>query len=329
MTENLPICTVRFLAFAALAWTVTGCIHLTPSRNNLPAESAVAWTNSVQMKFVRISAGEFLMGSPASEWGRFTNETPHRVMITRPSWLGETHVTVAQFAAFVSASGYRTLAETQGWSYGSWNTHENSWNKRAGGSWKNPGFPQAVDHPVVCVTWHDAMAFCDWLSAKEGRNYRLPTEAEWEYACRAGQSTAYPWGDNPDAGQGWANGSDQTAVGRFPLFPSFNWSDGYIYTSPVTAFRTNAWGLHDMIGNALQWCGDWYGEYPNGPVENPTGPPAGQERVLRGGAFVYGPRQSRCAFRGRNSPYFQNFYVGFRVLLESEEKPLNELNSRH
>jgi formylglycine-generating enzyme required for sulfatase activity len=108
--------------------------------------------------------------------------------------------------------------------------------------------------------------------------------------------------------------------GFFTLFPAFNWSDGYIYTSPVASFRPNAWGLYDMIGNALQWCGDWFGEYPTGPMENPKGPAEGKERVLRGGSFIYGPRHCRCAFRGRNSPEFQNFYVGFRVLLESEAK---------
>jgi formylglycine-generating enzyme required for sulfatase activity len=270
------------------------------------------------------------MGSPVSERERFTNETPHIVGITRRFCLGTTSVTVGQFAAFVKESGCRTQAETQGWSYGGWNQSEHKWNILSGGSWRNPGFLQGLDHPVVCVTWHDAMAFCHWLSVKEGLSYRLPTEAEWEYACRAGGSTAYPWGENPDDGQGWANGSDQTAAGRFPLFPAFKWSDGYIYTSPVATYRPNAWGLYDMIGNTLQWCGDWFATYPAGPVENPSGPATGTERVLRGGSFAYGPRHCRCAFRGRNSPDFQNFYVGFRVVLENEpeedrgalEKPL-------
>jgi formylglycine-generating enzyme required for sulfatase activity len=270
------------------------------------------------MQFVRIPAGEFMAGSPVSEKERSTNETPHQVRITKPFWLGATHVTVGQFAFFANESGYRTLAETQGWTYGAWNEPGKKWNQLAGGSWRNPGFPQGIDHPVVCVNWHDATAFCNWLSAKEGQKYRLPTEAEWEYACRAGKSTAYPWSNNPDDGQGWANCSDQTAAGRFTLFPAFSWSDGYVYTSPVTAFQPNAWGLHDMIGNALQWCGDWFAEYPSGPVENPQGPPDGRERVLRGGSFIYGPRHCRCAFRGRNLPDFQNFYVGFRVLLENE-----------
>jgi sulfatase modifying factor 1 len=309
---------MRLLVCTGLAAAAAGCAHLNSRPAASPANPAEVRTNSLNMKFIRLPAGEFIAGSPASEKERSPNETQHQVRITRAFWLGATHVTVGQFATFVKASGYRTLAETQGWAYGSWNEPEKKWNTLAGGSWRNPGFPQGMDHPVVCVTWHDATAFCDWLSAKEGRKYRLPTEAEWEYACRAGKPTAYPWGDNPDDGKGWANCSDQTTAGQFTLFPAFPWSDGHFYTSPVAAFRPNAWGLYDMIGNALQWCGDWFAEYPSGPVENPPGPPAGKERVLRGGSFIYGPRHCRCAFRGRNSPDFENFYVGFRVLLESE-----------
>jgi formylglycine-generating enzyme required for sulfatase activity len=282
------------------------------------AGAAPAWTNSIQMEFVRIPAGEFTMGSPLSEMDRFTNETPHQVKITKPFLLGATHVTVGQFGVFVKETGYQTVAEKEGWAYGAWNAEQNKWDRLEGGSWRNPGFAQDDTHPVVCVNWHDATAFCRWLAGKERRSYRLPTEAEWEYACRAGTKTAYPWGENPDDGQGRANGCDQTAAGRFALFPAFTWSDGFLYTSPVARFRPNAWGLHDMIGNTLQWCADGFADYPAGPVEDPRGPADAKERNLRGGAFVYGPRHCRSAFRGRNSPDFRNFYIGFRVLLEDE-----------
>jgi formylglycine-generating enzyme required for sulfatase activity len=221
-------------------------------------------------------------------------------------------------------SGYKTLAETQGWAYGAWNAGTNQWDKIQGASWQRPGFEQRDDHPVVDVSWIDAVAFCQWLSKKEGKRYHLPTEAQWEYACRAGTQTAYPWGENPDDGAVWANGCDQSAKQTFNLFPPFNWTDGYLYTSPVGAFRANAWGLHDMIGNALEWCNDWYDQYPgegSADIEqavtvDPTGPAQGEQHVLRGGAFVYGPRQSRSAFRGRNWPDFRNFYIGFRVSLD-------------
>ena len=289
---------------------------------DMQTEAPVEWTNSLEMKFVRIEAGEFLQGSPVSASLREDNESPHLVRITRPFWMGITHVTVGQFSEFAKASGYQTLAEEQGWSYGAWNVEEDRWDKYDKGSWKDPGFKQEDDYPVVCITWHDAVAFCEWLSDKEGRTYRLPTEAEWEYCSRAGATTVFPWGDNPDDGEGWANGADATSEneGLFTLFPAFKWSDGYIYTSPVATFRPNAFGLYDMVGNALQWCGDWFGDYPAETVDDPTGPVEGEQRILRGGGFVYGPDRSRCAFRGRNWPDFQNFYVGFRVLMELEGK---------
>ncbi|HWA26801.1 MAG TPA: formylglycine-generating enzyme family protein [Lacunisphaera sp.] len=268
------------------------------------------------MGFVVIPAGFFVAGSPESEPERSPNETPHRVMLTHPFELATTQVTVAQFGAFARETGHRTAAETQGWAYGAWDKTANAWTKLPGKSWRDPGFAQTGDHPVVCVTWHDATAFCTWLSRKEGRTYRLPTEAEWEYACRAGNSSPYPWGDKPDDGKGWANCSDLDTTALFTLFPGFNWRDGFQYTAPVASFRANAWGLHDMIGNVLQWCGDWYGDYPVGAVKDPTGPSEGKERILRGGAFIYGPRHCRSAFRGRNLPDFQNFYVGFRVVRE-------------
>src|SRR6185436_4722946 len=167
----------------------------------LCATSESSFTNSLHMPFISIPAGEFVMGSPVSEKERFTNEIQHRVKITKPFQLGTTQVTVGQFAIFVKESGYQTAAEKEGWAYGAWNVQSNQWNRLEGGSWKNPGFAQNDRHPVVCVNWHDATAFCHWLSEKESRPYRLPTEAEWEYACRAGTATAYPWGDNPDDGQ--------------------------------------------------------------------------------------------------------------------------------
>ena len=269
--------------------------------------------NRLNMKFVSIPAGEFLMGSPPSEPLRFDNETAHRVRITHPFSMSVTHVTVAQFAAFVHDSGYVTAAEKEGWAYGAWNSTTNQWDKLDGASWRNPGFPQTPDHPVVDVNWNDAMAFCRWLSQKEGKTYRLPTEAQWEYACRAGSQSAYIWGDDPDAGAGFANCLDQTAKDRFTLFPPFNWSDGFVYTSPVASFKPNAWGLYDMLGNTLQWCSDFFGDYPAHAVSDPR-LASGEQRNLRGGAFIYGPKHSRCAFRGRNNPDFRNFYIGFRVV---------------
>ena len=314
-----PVAKFALIVFCLVA---LGFSALEIQEHDTQTKVPVKWTNSLNMKFVRIEAGEFIQGSPLSASLREDNEMPHLVHITKPFWMGATHVTVGQFSEFVKATGYQTLAEKQGWAYGAWNVEENRWDKHNKGSWKDPSFEQGDDNPVVCITWHDAVAFCEWLSEKEGRTYRLPTESEWEYCSRAGTTTIFPWGDNPDDGEGWANGADATSekADLFTLFPAFKWSDNYIYSSPVATFRPNAFGLYDMIGNVLQWCGDWFGDYPNEAVKDPSGPVKGQQRILRGGAFVYGPDRSRSAFRGRNWPDFQNFYVGFRVLIESESE---------
>ena len=130
------------------------------------------------MKFVRIPAGEFVMGSPLNENGRDNNEIQHRVKLTTPFFMGIHHVTRGQFAAFAKDNGYMTDAEKEGWAY-VWTN--GNWNKVSGASWKSPGFDQTDEHPVVDVSWNDAVAFCQWLSRNEGKHYRLPTEAEWEY----------------------------------------------------------------------------------------------------------------------------------------------------
>jgi len=280
------------------------------------APAGEIWTNPLGMKFVRIPAGEFVMGSPVTERERANNEVQHLVKITKAFWLSQTDVTVGQFATFANDTGYKTAAEKEGWANGAWNLEEKKWNRIDGASWKTPGFAQDTNHPVVDVDWRDAQAFCQWLSKKEGRKYRLPTEAEWEYACRARTKTAYPWGDNPDDSRGWLNGTDDLSTNLFHLFTPFKGSDGYVYTSPVAAFKPNAWGLYDMLGNVLQWCSDWYGDYPTNAVSDPQGVTAGKEHILRGGSFVYGIKHCRSAFRGRNKPEFRNFYVGFRVLRE-------------
>jgi formylglycine-generating enzyme required for sulfatase activity len=128
------------------------------------------------------------------------------------------------------------------------------------------------------VDWNDARAFCDWLSKKSGQAVRLPTEAQWEYACRAGTNTIYAWGDNPDDGKGWANCADQTLKKKMdatPAFAFFTWDDGFVYTSPVGTFKANAFGLHDMIGNVWQWCDDSFGAYDKDAAIDPVGARSG------------------------------------------------------
>jgi formylglycine-generating enzyme required for sulfatase activity len=178
--------TRRALALC-IAATTAGCAGMTASdftaSDNSFASRTVAadpiYRNSQDMKFVLISAGTFTMGSPTSELRREMDELQHEVHLTNDFYLAATEVTRGQFAAFVRETGYKTEAELSG----------------DPADWRNSGIDQQDNHPVVFVSWHDAVAYCDWLSKKEGRNYRLPTEAEWEYAARAGGTHAL--GDTP------------------------------------------------------------------------------------------------------------------------------------
>jgi formylglycine-generating enzyme required for sulfatase activity len=273
------------------------------------------------MRFVRIQPGQFIMGSPATEEGRYAQrESQHKVTLTKPFHLGIHHITRGQFASFVKDTGYRTDAEREGWAYCIAPDGTQA-VRTEGASWRKPGFDQADDHPAVEVTWNDAQEFCLWLTKKEARPYRLPTEAEWEYACRAGTSTAFFWGEKPDGGQGFANCSDLTAKEKFPGWNSFNWHDGFVYTSPVGSFKPNSWGLYDMIGNALEWCEDRYGPYGEADRTDPTGPepPAKYPfRVLRGGSWFDSPKACRSAFRYGNPPDLRNDLIGFRVCLDGQ-----------
>jgi formylglycine-generating enzyme required for sulfatase activity len=145
----------------------------------------------------------------------------------------------------------------------------------------------------------------------------LPTEAQWEYACRAGTTTAYPWGDNPDDGNGWANCADQSLNNKLLNISAgsafFSWDDGFVFTSPVGSFKANAFGLYDMTGNAWQWCQDWYGDYEKAAVTDPTGVDAGIFRVMRGGSWNVSPMICRSACRYWNDPGNEFDNGGFRV----------------
>jgi formylglycine-generating enzyme required for sulfatase activity len=249
----------------------------------------------------------------------------HRVRITRPFYMGACHVTRGQFRRFVEDTGYKTDAE-RGDPPGA-----NGVDLKEGTffgfqkdrSWHNVAFPQADDHPVVNVSWNDADAFCKWLSRKEKKRYRLPTEAEWEYACRAGTSTRYWCGDEPETLAEAGNTADAGLKTRFPggKGPSIRANDGHLFTSPVGSFRKNPNGLYDMHGNAWQWCADWFSPryYEDSPTHDPKGPNSGNARVLRGGAWNFGPIDCRSAARFWLSPASRNDHTGFRVVLESDK----------
>jgi formylglycine-generating enzyme len=294
-------------------------------------------TNSIGMKLTLIPSGEFMMGSKESAEATaaffrgtydldfltadsFTCEHPrHRVRITRPFYLGTYHVTRGQFRQFVSDTSHKTDAE-KGEKPGAfgWNRDTQMFAFNGQFSWRNMGFEQTDEHPVLCVSWNDAQAFCKWLSRKEGETYRLPTEAEWEYACRAGTTTRFYSGDDPESLAKAANVKDAAFAAKFPSFGhgfSIKATDGYVFTAPVGQFQPNAFGLYDMHGNAWQWCADWYGEsyYGKSPVDDPKGPDAGVNRVIRGGSWDREPAAARSAFRVGSSTDNRYDYIGFRV----------------
>jgi len=268
-------------------------------------------TNSIGMELAFIPPGEFVMGSPDSQRYRGEDERQHSVRLSYGYYIGTTEVSNQQFALFVDETDYITTAERNGASYA-------LGEEVVGLSWQNPiAYEYKPDRPVTSVSYVDAQKFCEWLSAREGKTYRLPTEAEWEYAARAGKQTPFPWGFEAGYGAGWANVKDWSA-GQFAASgATFNFSDGYPHTSPVgDMMHANRWGLYDTIGNVWEWCENWYHIYPEGRVVDPVGPEDGVTRSLRGGSCYDGPVGCRLAARAHASPDRPNLLFGFRVVLE-------------
>jgi formylglycine-generating enzyme required for sulfatase activity len=298
-----------------------------PSRTPIPVPGVV-WR--------LIPAGEFEMGSseadarrllPDEDWffagfvpSRRGAELPRRrVKITRPFHMSAHEVTVGQFREFIYATAHVTTAEKRGDGYG-W--REGVW---AGGrefNWKNPGFDQSDKHPVCNVSWEDAAAYCRWLSQREGKICRLPTEAEWEYACRAGTTTLFSTGDDPDSLQGAANLADASLQRKHPHVNwGVAWDDGFATTAPVGSFQPNAFGLYDMHGNAWEWCQDVYDYegYEKSDVVDPLRTGVAGAHVFRGGGFDNWPGFLRAADRySSHSPEIRTEWGGFRVVRETE-----------
>ena len=256
--------------------------------------------NSIGMRFNLIPAGEFVMGSPEGEG--FPNEHPeHGVRITRPFYMGIHEVTRGQFRRFVDNTGYKTDAEKDGkggWGYDLTGMGDEQQPRY---SWLNVGVEQTDLQPVVNVSWNDAVAFAAWLSGKEGKTYRLPTEAEWEYACRAGTATRSVSGEDPESMAALGNFRDATLqkLGRWKDEPVIVANDGFAFTAPVGRFQPKGFGLYDMYGNVAEWCSDGYAAdyYKRSPVDDPQGDEGAALRVFRGMAGETLRRNARPALR--------------------------------
>jgi len=249
--------------------------------------------------FVTVPAGCFQMGNGFSD--AYHLEKPvHDVCLDEFS-MAKYDVTVGAFSRFVQESSYVTEAEKNGGCY----IHDGiSWSMNSRANWRSPGFKQDDGHPVVCVTWNDAARYAAWLSCKEQKSYRLPSEAQWEYAARGGgRIERYAGGDDVDS-LAWYSAN----------------ADGA--THPVGLKKPNSLGLYDMSGNVWQWCADWYSQsyYRQSPRNNPTGPAEGTKKVFRGGSWFYDARGVRASYRDFAPAEYRSSYLGFRLVRIDDNK---------
>ena len=255
-----------------------------------PVEEAKEYRDpSSGIEFIKIEGGSFPMGSPAGEKDHQSDEKQHRVSVSS-FYMGKHEVTNGQYRRF-----------KPGHDSGDYN------GKSLNGD----------SQPVVNVNWNDATAYAEWLSRESGKKYRLPTEAEWEYAARAGTDTARYWGDDPDRACRYANVHDQTSkrVNKDFTWEHHNCDDGQAVTAPVGKYQANPWGLHDMLGNVWEWtCSAYDSDYGGSEKQCSSKNDASGARALRGGSWFYRPRNARSADRNGYSPGARDFDIGFRLL---------------
>ena len=311
---------------------LAGCRHGTPvnpgqkevQENTVSEKTWVEPTTG--MIFVWIPAGCCQMGQTESgrneliaslgeagykKW--FGNELPRHEVCVDGFWMGKYEVTVAEFRKFIEATSHRMTAKDRNWSWCMTGLFE----QKTGMTFAKPGFEQNDRHPVVHVSWFDANAMAEWLTKKNSSQFRLPTEAEWEYACRGNTGTARFWGNHPDDSCVFANAHDNTSLKArgFP-WPHHNCEDGYVETAPVGSYTANGFGLHDMLGNVFEWCRDSYSDdaYASHVVRNPFYSEKTGLRVVRGGGWYSAPGEMRCAIRRGKCPTNTDDALGFRLI---------------
>lgn len=269
-----------------------------------------SYKNTLNMGFARMNTGEFLMGSPDNEVRRASDETQHRVFISKPFFMQTHEVLAEHWQAFVDATGYKSEAEVGRGAYGLEGGFR--WVQDPAYTWRNPGYPLKDRLPVSAVSYNDVQAFIQWLRQKEGVFYDLPTEAEWEYAARAGTGTTYAYGDCLlDTQANFAANSFR------PGCEAGNYRKEVLRAGSLLP---NRWGLWDMHGNMWEWCRDWYGNYPEGEgaFRDPSGPDFGQKRIVRGGGWDSDLDASRVAKRHSLDPASAYGHVGFRLVIRPE-----------
>jgi len=269
-----------------------------------------------------VQGGRFQMGSPRSDTGRLENEIPQRPVTVPALGVALNHVTLAEFRAFVEATDYRTDAErNKGGRPGCFavvNGSDFGWEAQS--SWREPGFPQGDDHPVVCVSWNDSEAYANWISERTGHDYRLMSEAEFEYSLRARTSTPWPWGRFETAACTHANIADQSTRSQFPNWPITDCDGSHVYTAPARSYAPNSFGLYDMSGNVWHWVSDcWNENYEGAPIDGSAWMSGDCTRAaLRGGSWSYDALYARSAHRGNASRDYRSANTGFRIAREVE-----------
>ena len=294
------IADARALGGALLCAALAGCAAMSAG----PLRDCAACPELVALR-----AGEFEMGSPIHEdrWEGGREDPRHKVTIARSFALGRFEVTRAQYAAFAAESG-REATPCAAWQDG-------AWLATPARTWQEPGFGQTGEDPVVCVSWLDALAYTQWLARRTGRPYRLPSEAEWEYAARAGTVSARHWGEEAALGCRCANQGDRALRAALDLEGVAECDDGRVYTAPVGSYLPNPWGLHDMLGNAWEWTQDcWNVGYHGAPTDGSAWTVGDCSlRVPRGGSWNSHQRNVRSANRGTYRADAAFFHIGFRV----------------
>ena len=261
-------------------------------------------------EMVVVPAGRFTMGSPPDEPGRRDDEGPQReVRVDRPFAVSRYEIKRREYEAFLKDSKLPVSGQCV-----TDRRQQGHWVPDAETSFHDPGFTQTSDHPAACLSWNDATAYIAWLNKMTGGGYRLLTEAEWEYVARAGSVTAYPWGSDIAQGCSYMNGFDRTTIQtkgdlyQGEAVPFADCSDGYVNTAPVGSFRSNAFGVHDMIGNLGEWVEDCSTD-----SYRPESKPDCSRRMVRGGSWGTQPRQLRSAERIRYQPTDVDDSIGIRV----------------
>ena len=250
---------------------------------------------------ITLPGGEFLMGSTPAETGHVKNEAPQSKVRMQPFAISMFEVTEAEFSAYLRATKTERGGPCDVYESGAWKRKSDI----ANAPWLSSG-----REPAICVTWQQAGAYADWLSKQSGYVYRLPSEEEWEYAARAGTSTAYSFGNDPESGCEYMNGADRSAIVIYEKLIGVSCDDGFAALAPVGSLRPNAFGLHDMHGNVWEWTSDaWTTSHDPGAIPDET-------RVIRGGSWFSYPMWLRSANRNAWKPGLGRADVGFRVVRE-------------